>query len=99
MNDEKQKKKRGRKYVLRLYVTGETPNSVRAINNLRALLAGELEGIYELQIVDVMKNPQLAEDEKILATPMLSRVLPLPVRRIIGDLSEKEKVLIGLDLA
>ena len=93
------KKKTGRKYVLRLYVTGETPNSVRAINNLKALLAGELKGMYELQIVDVAKNPQLAEDEKILATPMLSRVLPLPLRRIIGDLSEKEKVLIGLDLA
>ena len=94
----KDKKKRGRKYVLRLYVTGETPNSVRAINNLKGLLAGELKGLYELQIVDVMKNPQLAEDEKILATPMLSRVLPLPMRRIIGDLSEKDKVLIGLDL-
>ena len=92
------KKKSGRKYILRLYVTGETPNSIRAINNLKALLAGELQGLYELQIIDVMKNPQLAEDEKILATPMLSRVLPLPVRRIIGDLGEKERVLLGLDL-
>ena len=92
------KKKSGRKYILRLYVIGETPNSIRAINNLKALLAGELQGLYELQIIDVMKNPQLAEDEKILATLMLSRVLPLPVRRIIGDLGEKERVLLGLDL-
>jgi circadian clock protein KaiB len=96
---KKEKKKSGRKYVLRLYVTGETPNSVRAIHNLKELLAGELNGLYELQVVDLMKNPQLAEDEKILATPMLSRVLPLPVRRIIGDLSQKEKVLLGLDLS
>ena len=97
MNGEK--KKSGRKYVLRLYVAGETPNSIRAINNIKALLAGELKGLYELQIVDVMKNPQLAEDEKILATPMLSRILPLPLRRIIGDLGAKDRVLIGLDLA
>jgi len=92
------KKKRGRKYVLKLYVTGQTPNSIRAINNLKELLANELKGMYELRIIDVQKNPQSAEDEKILATPTLSRVLPLPIRRIIGDLSEKDKVLLGLDL-
>jgi len=92
------KTKRGRKYVLKLYVTGETPNSIRAIKNIKKSLEEDLNGIYELRIIDVIKNPQLAETEKILATPMLSRVLPLPVKRLIGDLSDKEKVLLGLDL-
>ena len=95
---DKKKAKAGRKYVLKLYVTGQTPNSIRAIDSLKKILASEFKGVYELRIIDVMKNPQLAEKEKILATPMLSRVLPLPVRRLIGDLSNKEKVLVGLDL-
>lgn len=97
MADE-QKAKVGRKYVLKLYVTGETPNSIRAITNLKKILTEEFKGVYELRIIDVVKNPKLAEEEKILATPMLSRVLPLPIKRIIGDLSEKDKVLLGLDL-
>lgn len=91
-------KKPGRKYKLKLYVTGQTPNSQRAIKNLKEILANELKGMYELEVIDVLKNPHLAEQEKILATPTLSRVLPLPIRRIIGDLSQKEKVLLGLDL-
>ena len=86
-------------YILKLYITGQTTNSVRAIQNLKKILSGELRGVYELKIIDVLKNPQLAEDEKILATPTLSRVLPPPVKRIIGDLSDKEKVLLGLDIA
>lgn len=97
MADEK-KAKAGRKYVLKLYVTGQTPNSIKAINNLKKILSTDFKGVYELRIIDVMKNPQLAEAEKILATPMLSRVLPLPVRRIIGDLTDRDKVLLGLDL-
>lgn len=92
------KAKVGRKYVLKLYVTGQTPNSIRAVNNLKRVLAEEFKGVYELRIIDVIRNPKLAEEEKILATPMLSRVLPLPIKRIIGDLSEKDKVLLGLDL-
>lgn len=92
-------KKKGRKYVLKLYVTGQTPNSVRAIENLKKVLKKDLKEMYKLKIIDVQKNPQLAEDEKILATPTLSRVLPLPIKRIIGDLSEKDKILLGLDLA
>jgi circadian clock protein KaiB len=86
-------------YVLKLYVTGSSSNSLRAIHNLENLLENELKGIYTLEVIDILKNPQLAEDEKILATPTLSRVLPEPVRRIIGDLSDREKVLVGLDLA
>ena len=87
-----------RKYILKLYVTGQTTNSVKAIQNLKNILSGELKDLYELKIIDVLENPQLAEDEKILATPTLSRVLPPPVKRIIGDLSDKEKVLLGLDI-
>ena len=87
-----------KKCLLRLYVTGQTINSVKAIHNLKKIFSGELKEMYELQIINVLENPQLAEDEKILATPTLSRVLPLPVKRIIGDLSDKEKVLLGLDI-
>lgn len=85
-------------YVLKLYVAGNTPNSVRALKTLKNLLEQELQGIYALKVIDVLKSPQLAEEDKILATPTLSKVLPLPVRKIIGDLSDREKVLIGLDL-
>lgn len=86
------------KYVLKLYVTGRTPRSERAIANLRRICDADLEGRYELTIIDVLERPQLAEDEKILATPTLIKELPPPLRRIIGDLSEKESVLLGLDL-
>ena len=86
------------KIVLKLYVTGQTANSQRAVRNLEAVLANEMQGAYELKVVDMLKNPQLAEDDKILATPTLTKALPLPVRKIIGDLSDKEKVLLGLDL-
>lgn len=85
------------KNLLKLYVTGSTPNSVIAIRNLKRILQ-ELGGGYKLKIIDILKNPKLAEDEKILATPALDRKLPPPIKRIIGDLSDKEQVLIGLDL-
>ena len=90
------------KYVLKLYVTGETPRSKRAIDNLQKLCRGELkealEDEYELLVIDVLEQPQLAEDERILATPTLIRELPPPVRRVIGDLTDTGKVLLGLDL-
>ncbi len=85
-------------YRLRLYVTGRTPASQRAIANLEQICAAELHGEYEIEVIDVLEHPQLAEYEKILATPTLVRQLPEPVRKIIGDLSEREKVLLGLDL-
>lgn len=85
-------------YVLKLYVAGNTPNSVRALKTLKNILEQEFQGIYALKVIDVMKNPQLAEEDKILATPTLSKILPPPVRKIIGDLSDRERVLIGLDL-
>ena len=85
-------------FRLKLYVTGRTPQSVRAIANLRRLCEEDLAGQYEMVVVDVLANPQLAEDERILATPTLIKELPSPLVRIIGDLSNKEKVLLGLDL-
>ncbi|MDT7946052.1 circadian clock protein KaiB [Synechococcus sp. O70.2] len=85
-------------YVLKLYVAGNTPSSLRALNTLQEILEKEFGGVYSLKVIDVLKSPQLAEEDKILATPTLTKVLPPPVRKIIGDLSNREKVLIGLDL-
>ncbi len=86
------------KYLLKLYVTGKTPNADSAIANLRRICDEELNGQYELKIIDVLNHPQLAADEKIFATPTVIKELPPPIRRIIGDPSDKEKVLSGLDL-
>ena len=87
------------KFKLRLYVTGKTPKSERAIANLNEICERDLKGLYQLQIIDVLESPQLAENEKILATPTLIKDLPPPLKRIIGDLSNSEKVLLGLDLS
>ncbi|MBW3552891.1 MAG: circadian clock protein KaiB [Gemmatimonadetes bacterium] len=86
------------KYLLKLYVTGHTPRAAVAIDNLRRICEDDLGGRYDLEIIDVLKHPQLAEDEKVLATPTLIKSLPPPLRRVIGDLSDKEKVLLGLDV-
>lgn len=85
-------------YRLRLYITGRTPRAERALANLRRICSEELAGQYELEIIDVLERPQLAENEKILATPTLIRELPPPLRRVIGDLSDTERVLLGLDV-
>ncbi len=86
------------KYMLTLYVTGTSPRTRIAIDNLNRICAQELEGRYELEIVDVLEHPQRAEDERILATPTLIKQLPPPLRRVIGDLSDKDKVLLGLEV-
>jgi len=86
-------------YLIKLYITGKTPRSERAISNLQQLCRKELANQYRIEIIDVLEHPQLAEEEKILATPTLVKHLPPPVRRVIGDLSSKEKVLLGLDLS
>ncbi|MDH4128402.1 MAG: circadian clock protein KaiB [Spirochaetota bacterium] len=86
------------KILLKLYITGQTPRSARAIENLKNIVENELKDEYEMKIIDILENPQLAEDEKILATPTLIKELPPPLRRIIGDLSDSEKVLLGLDI-
>jgi circadian clock protein KaiB len=86
------------KYELKLYVTGRTMRSEQAIRNLESICADAFGGEYVLKVIDVLESPQEAEDDKILATPTLIRTLPPPIRRIIGDLSEREKVLVALDL-
>ena len=85
------------KYVLKLYVTGVTPRSQAALKNIKKILSEAYKGAYSLKVIDVMKHPKLAEDDKILATPTLIKILPPPVARIIGDLSDREKILLGLD--
>jgi circadian clock protein KaiB len=85
-------------FVLSLYVTGAGPRSRQAIENLQLICEQELQGRYRLQIVDVLEHPQVAEDHKILATPTLIKQLPPPLRRVVGDLSNKEKVLFGLEV-
>ena len=85
-------------YILKLYVAGKTSSSMLALETLNTILEEEFQGMYVLKVIDVQKNPQLAEEDKILATPTLAKTLPPPVRKIIGDLSDREKVLIGLDL-
>jgi circadian clock protein KaiB len=85
-------------YVLKLYVTGHTPRSIEAIASIRSICEEHLEGRYELQVIDVYQQPQLAEGEQIIAAPTLIKLLPLPLRRMVGNMSNEEKVLLGLDL-
>ncbi|MEO5580634.1 MAG: circadian clock KaiB family protein [Gemmatimonadaceae bacterium] len=86
------------KYLLKLYVTGASARTNSAIANLRRICEQELAGRYQLEIIDVLEFPHLAEDDRILATPTLVKSLPLPLRRVIGDLSDREKVLLGLEV-
>ena len=88
----------GEQYVLRLYVAGLTPRSRSAIANITNICEEYLGGRYDLEVIDVFKRPVLAREEQIIVTPTLVKQLPAPLRRFIGDLSEKEKVLVGLDL-
>jgi circadian clock protein KaiB len=84
-------------YVLRLYVTGQTPRSVLAIENMRRICAEHLSDRYTLEVIDIYLNPEACQQQQIIAAPTLIKVLPHPLRRIIGDLSNTEKVLVGLD--
>jgi circadian clock protein KaiB len=83
---------------LRLYVAGQTPKSIRAFANLKALCEEHLKGRYQIEVIDLMENPQLARGDQIVAIPTLVRRLPLPLRTIIGDLSNSVRLLVGLDL-
>lgn len=87
-----------RQFVLRLYVTGMTPRSVRAIANITEICEGRLKGRYQLEVIDVYQQPVLARGQQIIAVPTLIKKLPPPLRRIIGDLSDRAHVLIGLGL-
>lgn len=86
------------RFLLRLYVTGMTPKSTRAVENARLICETHLCGRYDLEVIDIYQQPQLAEGEQIVAAPTLIRKLPLPLRRVIGDLSDTERVLLGLDI-
>lgn len=85
-------------WVLRLYVAGQTRNSIKAFVNLRRICEEHLKGKYRIELIDLLENPQLAKEHEILAAPTLVRRLPLPVKKIIGDLSRTERVVAGLDL-
>jgi circadian clock protein KaiB len=90
--------KRKEKFVLRLYVTGATPNSVRAIENIRKICAEHLAGRYELEIIDIYQQPIFAREGQIVAAPTLVKELPPPLRKFIGDMSQTERILLGLDV-
>lgn len=87
------------KYALRLYITGHTPRSMRSIENLRKLCEMHLKGRYELEVIDIYQQPFLAKEMQILAAPTLIKALPLPLRRLVGDFSDQNRVVLGLDLA
>lgn len=85
-------------WELRLYVAGQTPKSVAAFNNLKKICEEHLAGKYRIEVIDLLENPKLAQGDQILALPTLVRKLPEPIKKIIGDLSNTERVLVGLDL-
>jgi circadian clock protein KaiB len=91
-------KSKKRVFELRLYVAGHTPKSLAAISNLKSICASHLEDKYHIEVIDLFKRPALARDHQILAIPTLVRKLPVPIRKIIGDLSDTERVVVGLDL-
>lgn len=85
-------------WKLRLYVAGQSPKSITAFANLKKICEEHIKGKYQIEVIDLLKNPQLAKGDQIIAIPTLVRKLPVPIRKIIGDLSNIERVLIGLDL-
>jgi circadian clock protein KaiB len=92
------KKKLGKFFVLRLYVTGANPSSTRAIANIRSICQKHLRGKYDLQVIDLYQHPRIAKDEQIIAAPTLIKKLPNPSRRFVGDMSNLETILAGLSL-
>jgi len=105
MSEKKQNSKQNRNtpepsdiWELRLYVAGQTPNSLKAFANLKKICEEHLKGKYTIEVIDLLKNPQLAAGDQILAIPTLVRKLPEPLKKIIGDLSNTERVLVGLDI-
>jgi circadian clock protein KaiB len=89
----------GPKYVLKLYITGTTPRSLRAIANLREILAGQPADLFDLQVIDIYQQPEAAFEHQIIAAPTLVKLSPAPMRRVIGDLSDNDRVLRGLEIA
>jgi len=91
--------RRADKYILRLYIAGTTPRSTRAVANIREICEHNLNGRYELEVIDIYQKPALAKDEQIIAAPTLVKQLPLPLRRFIGDLSDTQRILVGMEIA
>ena len=98
IKEEKQVETANDMWVLRLYVAGQTPKALTAFTNLKKLCEEQLNGKYSIEVIDLLKNPKLGADDQIFALPTLVRKLPVPVRKIIGDLSNTERVLVGLNL-
>src|SRR5690348_7228383 len=103
MKKSKSKKERngngnGHEWVLRLYIAGQTPKSLAALSNWNAICEAQLKGKYKIEIIDLVRKPELARENQIFAIPTLVRQIPEPIRKIIGDLSDKERVLMGLAL-
>ena len=97
--ESRQRERRSDKYVLRLYIAGGTPRSTRAVANIREICEHSLNGRYDLEVIDIYQDPVLAKGEQIIAAPTLVKLLPTPLRRFIGDLSDTERILVGMDLA
>ncbi len=98
MKKKATKKPAKKQWELRLYVAGQTEKSIQAFNNLKNICESHLEGVYSIEVIDLLQRPQLAKGDQIIATPTLVKKLPTPVKRIIGDLSNTERVLVGLNL-
>jgi circadian clock protein KaiB len=90
--------KKKKRYLLRLYVTGQTPRSVTSIENLKRFCEQHLKGQYDIEVIDIYQQPALASENQIIAAPTLIKSLPLPLRRLVGDFSNPDRVLVGLDL-
>ena len=87
-----------RRYILQLYITGQTPRSLQSVENLRALCDKYLPGQFDLEVIDIYQQPAMAKEGQIIAAPTLVKSMPLPLRRLVGDFSDKERVILGLDL-
>ena len=92
------KKRRPLRYILRLYITGQTPRSVKSIENLRLLCEKYLKDQFDLEIIDIYQQPAMAAEGQIIAAPTLIKAMPLPLRRLVGDFSDQKRVVLGLDL-
>jgi circadian clock protein KaiB len=95
---KKSRKPAGARYILRLYITGQTPRSLQSVENLRALCDKYLLGQFYLEIIDIYQQPAMAKEGQIIAAPTLIKSMPLPLRRLVGDFSDKDRVILGLDL-
>jgi circadian clock protein KaiB len=94
----KRKKRAPIRYILRLYITGQTPRSLQSIENLRVLCEKYLKGKFDLEVIDICQQPALAAEGQIIAAPTLIKTMPLPLRRLVGDFSDQKRVVLGLDL-